>query len=275
MGAALSRTRHRSPWHENNHWVHLDDQWVTHLCPNLPPCAISEHRLDTPGRAEDVQRLGEAVVIDQARVDGEDAHEEDEVAPMEEGVPNLAPERQKTTISGLWTRPQGRVLQEARSTTGHLQPRHRHPTQRGCVGLQAGVKVIHTEKAHPPWSSWASRADPEKSWNGSYCRNKPHSLTAFNSALVRIYNWRKVSAVKDALESEWLLPYSFQETRTELPLTLLSCMASQIYTCDIEGASLVAQTVKNLLAVQDTSLQSLSQEDPLEKGMATHSSILA
>ena len=56
---------------------------------------------------------------------------------------------------------------------------------------------------------------------------------------------------------------------------LLSCMASQIYTCDIEGASLVAQTVKNLLAVQDTSLQSLSQEDPLEKEIVTHSSILA
>ena len=37
----------------------------------------------------------------------------------------------------------------------------------------------------------------------------------------------------------------------------------------------MAQTVKNLLAVQDTSLRSLSQEDPLEKGMATHSSILA
>ena len=37
----------------------------------------------------------------------------------------------------------------------------------------------------------------------------------------------------------------------------------------------MAQTVKNLLAVQDTSLRSLSQEDPLEKGMATHSSIPA
>ena len=56
---------------------------------------------------------------------------------------------------------------------------------------------------------------------------------------------------------------------------LLSCMASQIYTCDIEGASLVAQTVKNLLAVQDTSLRFLSQEDPLEEAMATHFSILA
>ena len=40
-------------------------------------------------------------------------------------------------------------------------------------------------------------------------------------------------------------------------------------------ASLVAQTVKNLPAIQDTQFQSLDWEDALEKGMATHSSILA
>ena len=41
-------------------------------------------------------------------------------------------------------------------------------------------------------------------------------------------------------------------------------------------ASLVAQMVKNLPAMQETWIQSLGQEDPLEKGvMAAHSSILA
>ena len=40
-------------------------------------------------------------------------------------------------------------------------------------------------------------------------------------------------------------------------------------------ASLVAQMVKNLPAMQETCFRSLSQEDLLEKGMATHSSILA
>ena len=40
-------------------------------------------------------------------------------------------------------------------------------------------------------------------------------------------------------------------------------------------ASLVAQMVKNLPAIQETQVQSLGQEIPLEKGMATHSSILA
>ena len=39
--------------------------------------------------------------------------------------------------------------------------------------------------------------------------------------------------------------------------------------------SLVAQTVNNMPAMQETQVQSLRWEDPLEKRMATHSSILA
>ena len=41
------------------------------------------------------------------------------------------------------------------------------------------------------------------------------------------------------------------------------------------AASLVAQTVKNLRAMPETRILSLGWEDPLEKGMATHFSILA
>ena len=40
-------------------------------------------------------------------------------------------------------------------------------------------------------------------------------------------------------------------------------------------ASLVAQTVKNLPTMQETWVQTLSWEDPLEKAMATHSCVLA
>ena len=39
--------------------------------------------------------------------------------------------------------------------------------------------------------------------------------------------------------------------------------------------SLVAQMIKNLPEKQETQVQSLGWENPLEKGMATHSSILA
>ena len=41
------------------------------------------------------------------------------------------------------------------------------------------------------------------------------------------------------------------------------------------GVSLMVQMIKNLPAMQETCVQSLGWEDPLEKGMATHSSILA
>ena len=40
------------------------------------------------------------------------------------------------------------------------------------------------------------------------------------------------------------------------------------------GTSLVAQMVKNLLAMWETQVWFLDREEPLEKGMATHSSIL-
>ena len=41
-----------------------------------------------------------------------------------------------------------------------------------------------------------------------------------------------------------------------------------------QWASLLAQTVKNLLALWEILVRSLGWEDPLEQGMATHSSIL-
>ena len=43
----------------------------------------------------------------------------------------------------------------------------------------------------------------------------------------------------------------------------------------IYWASLVPQMVKNLPVIQETQAQSLGWEDPLEKGMATHSNTLA
>jgi len=47
------------------------------------------------------------------------------------------------------------------------------------------------------------------------------------------------------------------------------------YPLQYSWASLLAQTVKNPPAMQETWLRSLGWEDPLEKGMATHSSITA
>ena len=47
------------------------------------------------------------------------------------------------------------------------------------------------------------------------------------------------------------------------------------YPLQYSWASLVTQMVKNLSALQETRVRSLDWEDPLEEGMATHSSILA
>ena len=54
------------------------------------------------------------------------------------------------------------------------------------------------------------------------------------------------------------------------------CVCECIGVCGIViTAFLMTQMVKNLLAMQETWVGSLGQEDPLKKGRATHSSILA
>ena len=60
--------------------------------------------------------------------------------------------------------------------------------------------------------------------------------------------------------------------RRASPFYFLSCSLRPLVSV---WASLVAQMVKNLPAMRETWLWSLAGEDPLEEGMATHSSILA
>ena len=55
---------------------------------------------------------------------------------------------------------------------------------------------------------------------------------------------------------------------------ILYIAISQFYLNQTKQTSLVAQRVKCLPAMQETWVRSLGQEDPLEKEMATHSSIL-
>ena len=61
---------------------------------------------------------------------------------------------------------------------------------------------------------------------------------------------------------------------TAIPVCSSSAGSHFSLICSL-GPSVLAQMVKNLPAMQDTRVQSLGREDPLEKGMATHSSILA
>ena len=66
-----------------------------------------------------------------------------------------------------------------------------------------------------------------------------------------------------------------QETPGSIPGSGRSAGEGIGYPLQYSWASFVAQLVKNLSAVQETWIQSLGWEDPLEKGKATHSSILA
>ena len=59
---------------------------------------------------------------------------------------------------------------------------------------------------------------------------------------------------------------------SELPGKSINTITLILVSC---RASLVAQMVKNLPAMQETWVQSLGWKDTLDKGMATHSSILA
>ena len=61
----------------------------------------------------------------------------------------------------------------------------------------------------------------------------------------------------------------YWEGRTPRECALFFCAALNLLK-----VSLVAQLVKNLTAIWETWVQSLGWEDPLEKGMTTHSSIL-
>ena len=61
----------------------------------------------------------------------------------------------------------------------------------------------------------------------------------------------------------------------EAPAFLLVLKRQKIARALNAWASLVAQMVNNLPAMQETGVQALGQEDTPEKGMSTHSSILA
>ena len=67
-------------------------------------------------------------------------------------------------------------------------------------------------------------------------------------------------------ESPWTSPWGCKVSDTTEQLSL---------SYNNMGISLVAQTVKNLPVIQETRVLSLGWEDPLEKEMASHSSILA
>ena len=104
-------------------------------------------------------------------------------------------------------------------------------------------------------------------------------LSTMRETWVRSLGWEDPLEKEMAIHSRtiaWKIPW------TEEPGRLQSMGSQRVrhnwvtsLIHSLTGASLVAQLVKNLPAMQETWAQSLGWEDPLEKGKATHSSILA
>ena len=96
----------------------------------------------------------------------------------------------------------------------------------------------------------------------------------------RILEWVAIPTSRDFPDSG-IKPESLISPAGELA-TLINSSFHEWFLCSMQctliafyPASLVSQLIKNLPALQKTCVQSLGQEDPLEKEMAMHSSILA
>ena len=117
--------------------------------------------------------------------------------------------------------------------------------------------------SHQP-GDWVCGEDP-------CCSSRQHPA-AENRAHRTLHQWLQgvgwTTSGKPASESP------LQQAHAPLSVTVLPGRVELGKSFDIPGASLVAQLVKNLPAMQETWVQSLGWEDPLEEEMATHSSVL-
>ena len=106
-----------------------------------------------------------------------------------------------------------------------------------------------------------------------------NSVTSENRLMV-FYKIKHTPNTWSSNHTPWYLPkgaenlYPHKNLHTMFTVTLfITAKTWKQSRCLL--ASLAAHTVKNLPAMQETQIQSLGWEDPLEKGMATHSSIFA
>ena len=98
------------------------------------------------------------------------------------------------------------------------------------------------------------------------------SITSESLNLCLLVQERKLNCWDFNIVKSWPPMSSF--LLSFLPFILPSCLLSFLYTSPMNWVGLPCK-VKNLPAVQETQARSLGWEDPLEKGMATHSSIFA
>ena len=151
-----------------------------------------------------------------------------------------------------------------RSTTISIDRRRNRGTAPGPT--PAKCQIWPSEPMHyPPHWSFPS---PPQATTSTLRADSSHSVSG-TGANIFTECGSKAPTLKLSLEKE------NEEQSLWLP-TYLSWVVSHTFAKSMsQGASLVAQRVKNPPTKQETRVQSLSQEDPLKKGIATYSSILA
>ena len=108
------------------------------------------------------------------------------------------------------------------------------------------------------WSRWSWEGGWGLTWEG-------FEEAGRELVVLGVESWElKSGGLLPAFKGDWLVWGS-----QLIAASHLVCLTS------LPGLPCVAQTVKNLPAMWETRVRSLGWEDPLEKGMATHSSILA
>ena len=141
---------------------------------------------------------------------------------------------------------------------------HTHTYSVYCPSLHGDMPGFHIRE---PASPLPSR---KVSWKPAETFLRP----------VRSWQLKLFNQHGDVISCSWCA-WSFQEPRTlwqrntALPVSWLSLFPVHSVVLQIARTSLLAQTVKNLPAMQETRAWSLGRKDPLEEEITTHSSILA
>ena len=122
---------------------------------------------------------------------------------------------------------------------------------------------FHGQRSLVTYSPWGLRV--RHGWTHTYTHTHTHTHTII--LIIRFFRFPDSSVGKESTcnaEDPGLIPGSGRSSGERIG-----------YLLQYSWASFVAQLVKNLPAMWETWVWSLRWEDPLEKGQATHSSILA
>lgn len=92
------------------------DFWL--LC-NLRPIISIEHWPYAPGWPEDIKRLGKAIIVDEASVDGEDTHQQNNVPATEHSAEHLGARRKMSMRHTRWSSHCDYVIQNTPDPSSH------------------------------------------------------------------------------------------------------------------------------------------------------------